>query len=217
MRLSWIETLLVNSRPRRALQRLYEVPALLRLGGMLPPGARALEIGCGSGYGTQLILNRFGAAQVDAIDLDPMMIDRARRRLGRFGDRVNLIVGDAADLGAALGDGAATYDAVFDFATVHHVEDWRAALAEVARVLTMCGRFYFDEVTADALATRTYRVLFDHPVHDRFTARQFVEELHRLGLRATGRWFTVDRGHYLLGVAHRSPAAPLDVPHIATN
>ena len=43
------ETALINSPPRRWLQRLYEVPVLLRFGGRLLPGSRALEIGCGSG------------------------------------------------------------------------------------------------------------------------------------------------------------------------
>jgi len=41
---------------------------------------------------------------------------------------------------------------VFDFAILHHVEDWRAALADIARVLRPGGRFSFEEVTATALA-----------------------------------------------------------------
>ncbi len=60
------ETALVNSPPRRRLQRFYETGVLLRFGGRLLPGARALEIGCGSGCGSQLVLERFGAASVDA-------------------------------------------------------------------------------------------------------------------------------------------------------
>jgi ubiquinone/menaquinone biosynthesis C-methylase UbiE len=38
------------------------------------------------------------------------------------------------------------YDAVFDFGIIHHVPDWRAAVAEVARVLRPQGRFYAEEV-----------------------------------------------------------------------
>jgi ubiquinone/menaquinone biosynthesis C-methylase UbiE len=78
MLMNRIETALVTSRPRRWLQRRYEVPVLLRFGGRLIPGTQALEVGCGSGYGSQLILERFGAASVDAVDLDPAMIHRAR-------------------------------------------------------------------------------------------------------------------------------------------
>ena len=96
------ETALINSPPRRWLQRLYEVPVLLRFGGRLLPGSRALEIGCGSGYGSQLVLQRFGAERIDALDLDPAMIHRARERLASYGDRVNLVQGSATDLRAAL-------------------------------------------------------------------------------------------------------------------
>ncbi|MHC1764566.1 MAG: methyltransferase domain-containing protein [Verrucomicrobiia bacterium] len=37
---------------------------------------------------------------------------------------------------------AATYDAVFDFAIIHHVPNWRDALVEVNRVLRPGGVFY---------------------------------------------------------------------------
>jgi len=65
------ETALINSPPRRWLQRWYEVPLLRRLGGPLSAGARVLEIGCGPGYGTRLILDRFNAAHVDASTSTP--------------------------------------------------------------------------------------------------------------------------------------------------
>ncbi|KQH76233.1 MULTISPECIES: class I SAM-dependent methyltransferase [Mycobacterium] len=194
------ETSLVNSPPRRWLQRFYEVPVLLRFGGRLIPGARAVEIGCGSGYGCRLILERFGAAAVDGVDLDPAMIGRAGRRLACYGDRVRLAQGSATDLRTALDADDDSYSAVFDFGIVHHIPDWRAALAEVARVLAPGGRFYFDEVTAHALARPSYRRLFDHPTEDRFSAGQFLDELARDGLVVLGS-VTRIRGDYLLGVA----------------
>lgn len=194
------ETALVNSPPRRWLQRFYETQVLLRFGGRLLPRARALEIGCGSGYGTQLVLERFGAASVDAVDLDPAMIERASRRLARYGDRVRLVQGSATDLRAALDADDGGYDAVFDFGIVHHIPDWRVAVAEVARVLTPGGRFYFEEVTAHALARPIYQRLFDHPTEDRFTAEQFLDELAHHGLVVLGS-LTRIRGDYLLGVA----------------
>lgn len=206
MLMNRVETALVNSPPRRWLQR-GEAHLLRRLGGPVPNG-RALELGCGSGNGTRLILDVFGAARVDGLDLDPAAVAEARRRLAGFGDRVQVVQGSATDLRAALapdGGESGEYDAVFDFAIVHHVPDWRSAIAEVVRVLRPGGRFYFDEVTAAALATRGYRWLFDHPTEDRFTGPQFVAELERQGLAVRG-WRTYLRGHYVLGVAER-PAA----------
>ena len=204
MLMNRLETALVNSFPRRALQHFYEAPLLARLGGRVP-GGRALEIGCGNGYGTQLILERFGAATVNALDLDPGAVTRAQRRLAPYGRRVRLATGSATDLTSALAAANASYDAVFDFAIIHHVEDWRAALREVARVLRPGGRFFFDEVTASALNRPTYRRLFEHPEHDRFTAGDFLAELTRQGLDVGERWLTRIGGDYLLGVAERLP------------
>lgn len=198
-----IEKAAVNSPARRALQRFYEVPALLRLaGGPLPEGGRAVEIGCGSGYGTRMILDRFQAAQVDALDLDPDMVAKAQHRLADRPDRVRLQVADATDLKAAFDAADATYDAAFDFAIIHHIPDWRASVAEIARVLKPGGMFIFDEVTAHALARPTYRRLFDHPEHDRFTAQDFLAELPHHGLAVTGA-FTRIQGDYLLGAARK--------------
>lgn len=200
MLMNAIETAMVNSPPRRWLQRLYESRLLLRFGGRLPPGARALEIGCGSGYGSQLVLQRFGAQTIDAVDLDAAMIRRARNRLARYGDRVRLAEGSATDLRAALGAGDGAYHAVFDFGIIHHIPDWRAAVAEVARVLAPGGRFYFEEVTAHALARPSYRLLFEHPTEDRFSAEQFLDEVARRGLVVLGSTTRI-QGDYLFGVA----------------
>ncbi|SFP05750.1 Methyltransferase domain-containing protein [Amycolatopsis arida] len=200
MLMNKVETALVNSPPRRWLQRFYETQVLLRFGGRVLPGARALEIGCGSGYGSQLVLERFGAARVDAVDLDRAMIERAGRRLARYGDRVRLAHGSATDLRAALDADDGGYDAVFDFGIVHHIPDWPAAIAEVARVLAPGGRFYFEEVTAHALARPIYQRLFDHPTGNRFTAERFLVELAQHGLVVLGS-VTRIRGDYLLGVA----------------
>ena len=195
-----VETALVNSPPRRALQRFYETPTLLRLGGALSPDARVLEVGCGAGYGTELILRRFAAARVDAIDLDPAMIARAQARLAPYRDRVHLATGSATDLRAALNADDGSYDAVFDFGIIHHIPDWRGAVAEAARVLSPGGRFYFEEVTSHALNRPTYRRLFDHPTEDRFTAEDFLDQIGRHGLVILGS-VTRIQGDYLLGVA----------------
>ncbi len=133
----------VHSPPWRWLERGYVVPVLQRFGGRLPPGTVAAEIGCGSGYGCRLILEQFGAARVDAVDLDSAMINRASRRLARYGDRVRLAHGSATDLRAAVGAGDGAYGAVFDFGIIHHIPGWRSAIGEAARVLGPGGAVLF--------------------------------------------------------------------------
>jgi hypothetical protein len=70
------------------------------------------------------------------------------------------------------------------------------------------GRFFFEEVTATALARASYRALFDHPEEDRFTAGDFLAERGRHGLAVGERWVTQVGGDYLFGVAERRPPEP---------
>lgn len=202
MRMNRTETVLVNSPPRRWLQRAVETPVLLRLGGRLA-GGTALELGCGQGAGIELILDRFGADRVIGFDLDEAMVARARRRLAGRSD-VDVRVGDAV----AIDLPDASVDAVFDFAIIHHVPDWQTAVGEIRRVLRPGGRLYYSEVTKHALDRPTYRMLFDHPDHDRFTASDFVAALEDHDLRVGDRHRTLIAGDYALGVAERMPHSP---------
>ena len=202
MRMNRTETVLVNSPPRRWLQRVVEAPVLLRLGGRMA-GGTALELGCGQGAGIELILDRFGADRVIGFDLDEAMVARARRRLAGRSD-VDVRVGDAV----AIDLPDASVDAVFDFAIIHHVPDWRTAVGEIRRVLRPGGRLYYSEVTKHALDRPTYRMLFDHPDHDRFTASDFVAALEDHDLRVGDRHRTLIAGDYALGVAERMPHSP---------
>lgn len=102
-----------------------------------------------------------------------------------------------------MGATDASYDAVFDFGIIHHVTNWRDAVAEVTRVLPG-GRVYYLEVTAAALARPSYRRLLDHPTEDRFTAGQFLAELDSHELDPADRWRTYVGSDYLAGVAQKS-------------
>jgi len=166
----------MNNPLRAAIQRHVEARRFLRMGGPLP-GATALEIGCGRGVGVEVILDVFGAAAVDAFDLDPRMVAMAQRRLSSRGATVRLWTGDAAAIHAP----DAAYDAVFDFGIIHHVPQWRDVLAEVHRVLKPGGLLYAEEPLAGVLNLPLMHRLFAHPVDDRFDAVEF-----RYALRASG-------------------------------
>lgn len=175
MKLNAVEKLLMNNPIRSFVQRTKEAGLFERFGGKTP-GQKVLEIGCGRGVGTEIILERFEADQVHAFDLDPEMIKLARKRLSAFpSERLRLFVGDAENIDAP----AATYDAVFDFGIIHHVPAWRKAVGEVARVLKPDGKFYFEEVTKKALDRWSYRTFLKHPTEDRFTGVEFIDELQR--------------------------------------
>ena len=199
MKLNQIEKALMNNRVRAFVQRRYEAALMERLGGRME-GCRVLEIGCGRGVGTEIIFNRFGAREVHAFDIDPDMVEQARWRLSRFpAERLRLFVGDAEAIEAE----GASYDAVFDFGIIHHVPDWRRAVSEVARVLRPGGRFFFEEVTSQALNRWSYRTFLDHPRQNRFSAEELVAELERQGIlvgRNSVEWLF---GDFVTGVGHR--------------
>lgn len=193
MLLNRVEYLLMNNPIRAAVQRHVEAPLLRRMGGTIS-GGTALEIGCGRGVGTRLILELFGAARVDAFDLDPRMVRQARRRMRGEG---RLWVGDASAIAAP----ANTYDAVFDFGIIHHVPAWRQAVAEAARVLKPGGRFYAEEMLARFIQHPLMRRLLEHPQTDRFEAAGFRAALMDVGLTpvasrelpGTMAWFVAEK------------------------
>jgi trans-aconitate 2-methyltransferase len=91
---------------------------------------RVLDAGCGSGRVTELLAERLPRGRVVALDGSASMIDAARDRLGRFGDRIEFVV---ADLGRPLPiDGEV--DAVISTATFHWVPDHDALFANLAAV-----------------------------------------------------------------------------------
>ncbi|MBI5844910.1 MAG: class I SAM-dependent methyltransferase [Deltaproteobacteria bacterium] len=182
MLLSLGEKLAMNNPIRAAIQRHYEARQFLKLGGPTK-GARALEMGCGQGVGAEIIFDVFGAGKVDAFDLDPDMVARARRRLARFGDRVRLFTGDAERMEAA----DASYDAVFDFGIIHHVPGWKMAVAEAFRVLKPGGRFYTEEVYRPFTANFLVRAVAEHPQEAEFTHDEYGKALSAAGFKIIGQ------------------------------
>jgi trans-aconitate 2-methyltransferase len=97
-----------------------------------------LDAGCGSGRITELLATRLPRGRVIALDASPSMIDEARGRLARFGNRVSYVV---ADLGRPLPFGPlAPVDAILSTATFHWVPDHDALFANLAAVLRGRGR-----------------------------------------------------------------------------
>jgi ubiquinone/menaquinone biosynthesis C-methylase UbiE len=197
MKLNGVERLLVNSRARALVQRFYEAPLLLRLGGPMD-GRRVLDVGCGRGVGVELLLRQFRASHVCGIDLESGQIDRARKRLaGKYDGRVILKVGSVERLPFV----DASFDAVFDFGMLHHVPVWQTGIAEIRRVLKPGGTFLFEEVTRAALERWVYRTFLEHPAENRFSEAEFVAELASHGLEPTGAIRRVLFSDIFIGVA----------------
>src|SRR5271168_2768818 len=114
--MNWAESIYINSGLRTKRLRQDVVPKLIELGGRTE-GLNVLDVGCGPGECVACELDEFGATSVTAIDFDPRMVYEARRRLGSYGERVAVTEGDVTDLPYQDGE----FDAVFNFAVLHHV------------------------------------------------------------------------------------------------
>jgi trans-aconitate 2-methyltransferase len=96
-----------------------------------------LDAGCGSGRVTEQLAERLPDGHVIALDASASMVEAARDRLARFGDRVAYAV---ADLGHELPLEAESVDAILSTATFHWVADHDALFANLARVVRPGGR-----------------------------------------------------------------------------
>jgi trans-aconitate 2-methyltransferase len=92
-----------------------------------------VDAGCGSGRVTERLAERLPDGRVIALDASPSMIDEARRRLARFGDRIAYVV---ADLNEPFElPGGVLADAILSTATFHWVPDHAALFRNLAAVL----------------------------------------------------------------------------------
>ena len=163
--------LLVNSPLWSALLIRHLLPPLLAAAPRRP--GRILAIGCGRGDSTSLLRRHFPDAAITATDYDAIQIELARRRLPPGTAEL-----DRADA-TALPYASDSFDAVFEFNSLHHISDWRLALSELSRVLRSGGHLTVMDETA-----RFFNPLFrwfDEP-ESLFTREDLILAAADLGL-----------------------------------
>ena len=131
---SWIEaenytTLVTGSFGRRAMASLA-----------LEPGARVLDVGCGTGLTTIELARRVSPdGTAVGLDIAPSMLAVARAKADHEGvGNVEFVVGDAQS-----GDFDGGFDAVFSQFGVMFFSDPAAAFANLRRALRIGGRIAF--------------------------------------------------------------------------
>lgn len=171
--MSFVEQAFCRSRPWRAFTRRVVFPWAF---GTAQLEGEVLELGCGSGANAAEFLARYPLAHMTATDVDRAMVASARRRLRRFGERVEVQQADAT----ALPFSDAAFDAVVSLIMLHHVVEWERALAESARVLRPGGLL----AGYDLMHSRPARALhiIDRSPHRLATAAALHERLVELRL-----------------------------------
>lgn len=177
MKVNWPERLWVNSPVRKYVQQREAL--FFRESRPLPPGGRYLEIGCGCGVGAKIISQAFGPSALYALDIDPAMLKAAQKKQKKWGnDTLYFMAADAQSL--PFPD--RSFDAVFNYGIIHHLEDWQKGVGEIARVLKPGGVFYFEEIYPPLYANFLFKYILDHPRENRFHGPQYRAALEEAGL-----------------------------------
>ena len=173
MKLTRREFNAMNNPLRRIFQRLVEYPNFRRMG-LRDEGGDILEIGCGSGYGAQL-LSRLHPRSYEGIDLMPEQIALAQKAAGKRGlDGYVFRSGDAAHLDSIPDQ---SKDMIVIFGVLHHIPDWRSVVSECARVLRDGGKLFVEEPDGGALEKWDRLFHWDHATHGIFYLRDLEQEL----------------------------------------
>jgi ubiquinone/menaquinone biosynthesis C-methylase UbiE len=123
-----------------------------------PPGARVLEIGCGTGPVTRALAGRPGVSEAVGVDPSPVFLTRARELAGAAAS-MTFELGDGRSLQFADGD----FDAVVVHTTLCHVPQPDRLLTEASRVLRPDGTL---AVCDGDYATITVALSDDDPLQD---------------------------------------------------
>lgn len=130
----WYDPMMRLLLPEEALKTALIAQARIQ------PGQDVLDVGCGTGTLTLLIKHTHPNVLVYGLDVDPEVLDIARRKAGQAGETIALQQGTATCL--PYPDGS--FDRVFASLMLHHLtrEDKRQALVEAFRVLKPGGELH---------------------------------------------------------------------------
>ncbi len=162
-----------------------------------------LEVGCGAGFGLELISKEFKPKRLIAFDIMPEMVTFAEHYTKKRKIPVDLFVGDIIDSKLPSN----TFDCVFVFTVLHHTPKWPEALKEINRVLKLGGVLLInehDKVTVDRFE-RFFKV--KHPKKSRFLWDEFKEEIAKAGFKIIReKKFMFGVGlHFLMCIRTKNP------------
>lgn len=165
------------------------------------PGARVLDLACGTGEISSRLLGLFPECSLVGIDLESSHIDRARARCREFGDRARFEVGSAYQVPCR--------DSTFDLAVCRHlfqaIPEPDRVVAEMVRVTRPGGRLH--------MVVEDYGMIYFHPTRTD-TERFWREGPFAFG-RATGTDLAV--GRKMFGVLQGLGLARIAVRYIAVD
>jgi ubiquinone/menaquinone biosynthesis C-methylase UbiE len=148
---------MINNPVRRALLKPARIVDKLGLAGR----EHVLELGPGPGFFSVEIARRLTDGRLELFDIQPEMLEMARRQLERAGlSDIGFTAGQASD-GLPFPDN--TFDVAFLAAVIGEVPDQQACVRSLGQVLKPGGRLVFVEMfpDPDRLSVRELRDLVE--------------------------------------------------------
>ena len=154
-------------------------------------GRRVLEIGCGMGLHTELMIR--AGAQVTSVDLSPTSVQATTARLHLKGLAGNVMQADAEELPFPN----ESFDFVWSWGVIHHSARTAKIVREIARVLAPPGACRLMIYNRDGI---TAKIAFfkDHILKLGFLRRSFEETLYRSTDGFSARFFVPEHFQDLL-------------------
>jgi len=149
------------------------------------PVASLLEVGCGSGYYSE-VFARLPKTKVDygGMDYSPAMIRRARARY----PGVAFEVGDATHMTY----GSNAFDIVFNGVSLMHIIDYRVAIAESVRVARKACIFHSVPVFPDHSTVYIHKYAYGSPVTEVVFSRDELQQCFKqAGLSVVRSWRSI--------------------------
>ena len=128
-----------------------------------------LDAGCGRGFSTRIIIDRFSPKKIYAFDVIENQINLAKK----MKLEAEFFVGDITNINLP----SSLCDVIFVFNVLHHVPRWREGIKEVSRVLKEKGTVIFEEPTGSYTTFTDKLARNKHPEEGKFSRQEFEEEL----------------------------------------
>lgn len=142
-----------------------------------------LEIGCGSGFGAEIILKYFSPKKIIATDLDQRLIVLAKKNVQK-----KEIVFEKADA-TKLNYQDRGFDGIFVYGVIHHLPlpEWKNCLKELWRVLKPKGRLFILDLSIESFKTtfwgKIIKLTSRHPYGQMYKKQEFFQYLKSIGFQ----------------------------------
>ena len=135
-----------------------------------------LDIGCGTGHGSNLLARSFKS--VYGVDISQDAIDYAKKNWQR--NNITFNVGS----GTEIPFNKNTFNITIAFEVFEHIKDWKKFLSEIKRVTKRNGKVYISTPNKDVYSRGTKRPINPH---------HFFEMTEKQFRKALGSYFQIDK------------------------